>query len=122
MIKPKATGSLFDVVMNLFSKENLEKESFKGNFCRTCSALIPALDPPAVPAKDGRETGPRLPAAHGEEPLVLGAAWGAPGSLRGHLKAGWRSSWDSLGPSAGSRGRSSLGASLVCTLSWTDGH
>jgi hypothetical protein len=32
MIKPKATGSLFDVVMNLFSKENLEKESFKGHF------------------------------------------------------------------------------------------
>lgn len=30
--------------MNLFSKENLEKESFKGNFCRTCLALIPAPD------------------------------------------------------------------------------
>lgn len=44
MIKPTATGFLFDVVMNLFSKENLEKESFRGNFCRTCSALIPALD------------------------------------------------------------------------------
>lgn len=44
MIKPKATGFLCDVVMNLFSKENLEKESFKGGFCRTCSALIPALD------------------------------------------------------------------------------
>lgn len=44
VIKPEATGYLCDVVMNLFSKENLEKESFKGNFCRTCLALIPALD------------------------------------------------------------------------------
>lgn len=44
MIKPEATGFLCDVVMNLFSKENLEKESFKGNFCRTCLALIPAPD------------------------------------------------------------------------------
>lgn len=30
--------------MNLFSKENLEKESFKRDFYRTCSALIRAFD------------------------------------------------------------------------------
>lgn len=45
--------------MNLFSKENLEKESFKRDFYRTCSALILAFDllmALAAPGGRGRDT------------------------------------------------------------------
>lgn len=109
MIKPQATGFLFDVVMNLFSKENPEKESFKGNFCRTCSALIPALDlltAPATPAKVGPQRGGHsgLGLRWRGEPLTWGAPHGVPGSLGVNVDRG-------RGPFFGSQGR--------CHLSWT---
>lgn len=89
--------------MNLFSKENLEKESFKGAFCRTCSALIPALDLPmalATPVGDGQE-------GHAEA-WSRGAVCGALGSLLvGVCRRGGTSSRDILEPSAGSQGEGS---------------
>lgn len=84
--------------MNLFSKENLEKESFKGNFCRTCSALIPALDPMALAtckpwavsatlAKDGQGWETPRPGACGEGVPCPGGQLVVPQGPRGqHLK------------------------------------
>lgn len=86
--------------MNLFSKENLEKESFKGNFCRTCSALIPALDRPmalatckpwavsATLAKDGQGWGTPRPGARGEGVPCPGGQLVVPQGPRGSTSKG----------------------------------